>query len=254
MARKIAFISALGGQGCTLAAACIAKAADTEGHPVTLVDLCGFGGTLPYILGVGEEVVMHLADVVAGECPPEDALMECGGDLRLLPSGSFSERTVSPCSEEVAGVLDALSQEADVYADCPAGTVPDRRMTECFDLFIICARPDKLSLSYASALCRLIRRASAQAVNPCGIRLLLTRFAPDYIRLGGVADIDECINTVGARLIGVLPEDSTAGEAAMSGQPPDENSELMRYARDTAKRIYGIRVPLDPARSFRLRI
>ena len=84
MAKKIAFISALGGQGSSLSAVYTAKAAAAQGHCAALVDLGGFGGTLSYMLGVGEDVVMHIGDVVYGSCPLEEALTDCGENLKLL--------------------------------------------------------------------------------------------------------------------------------------------------------------------------
>lgn len=252
MGKKTAFVSALGGQGCTVAAACIGMAAASAGHSVTLVDAGGFGGTLADVLGVGEEIVMTLSDAACGECSPDEALIGCGENLRLLPSGCFSEKTVSPCSAEFIAAVETLAAESDVFADLPSGTVPDAGLAECFDLFIVCARPDRLSLKYSSALCRHIRKVSAGSAASCEIRLLITRFHPDYMRLGGVSDLDECIDTAGARLIGVLPQDHSVMEAVMSGKPPDAEDEFMRYARDVASRIYGARVPLDGLRPFRL--
>ena len=252
MAQKIAFISALGGQGTSLAAAYTAKASAAAGHPTALVDTCGFGGTLACMLGVEGDTVMHLNDAALGECDIEDALTDCGEHLKLLPSGSFSERTLSPLSVEVRRVIESLSREYDVFADIPSGTVPDCGMAGCFDMFVICSRADVLSLKYASMLCRHIRKAASPTVVPCEIRLLLTSFLPELMKFGGMEDIDRCIDTVGARLLGVLPHDNRALEAVISGQPPDEKCELMRYAADTAARIYGGRVPLDAGRSFRM--
>ena len=84
MTKKIAFVSALGGQGTSLSATCIAQAAASAGHPTALVDACGFGGTLSYILGAGEDAVMNLNDAASGECQLEEALMSCLGGLRLI--------------------------------------------------------------------------------------------------------------------------------------------------------------------------
>lgn len=252
MAKKTAFISALGGQGTSLSAVYTARAAALAGHKVALADTCGFGGTLAYMTGVDGDAVMNLCDAASGECEAEEALADCGGNLVLMPSGSFSERTFSPLSVEVRRVIETLSREYDVFADIPAGTVPDCGMAGCFDRFVICSRADVLSLKYASMLCRRIRKAASRTAVPCEIRLLLTRFVPEVMKYGGAEDIDRCIDIVGARLAGVLPHDNRALDAALSGQPPDEACELMRYARDTAARLYGGRVPLDSGRTFRM--
>lgn len=251
MAEKIAFISALGGQGTSLAAAYVAKAYALAGRSSVLVDTCGFSGTLAYMLGADGDAVMNLNDAATGECPLEEALLDCGENLKLLPAASFTARTLSPLSVEVRRVIESLSREYDVFVDFPAGTVPDCGMVGCFDMTVICSRADALSLKYASMLCRLIKKAAAQTTNPCCTRLLLTRFMPEILKYGGVTDIDRCIDIVGARLLGVLPHDNSALDKALSGQPPDERCELMRYACDTAERISGKRVPLDAGRSFR---
>ena len=252
MAKKIAFISALGGQGTSLSAACTARAAASLGHSAVLVDTCGFGGTLSYLSGAGEDAVMNLDDAASGGCSVEDALTDCGENLKLLPAGSFQEKHLSPLSVEVRRVIESLAREYNVFADLPSGTVPDCGMAGSFDTFVICSRADAMSLKYSSMLCRLIRRASAQTTGSCEIRLLLTDFSPESMKSGGAGDIDACIDRVGARLIGVLPHDSRAMEAAVSGQPPDTGCELMRCSRNTAERLFGVRVPLDSGRSFRL--
>ena len=252
MAKKIAFISALGGQGTSLSAVYTAVAAANAGHSMALVDTCGFSGTLAYMLGADEDTVMNLDDAASGECPLEEALTDCGGLLKLLPAVSFPDQTFSPLSVEVRRVIESLSRDYNVFADIPSGVVPDCGMAGCFDMFVICSCPDAFSLKYASMLCRHIRKAASKTAVPCEIRLLLTQFTPEAVKSGRAGDIDRCIDTVGARLIGVLPYDSRAREAVLSGQPPDEGRELMRYAADTAARIFGKRVPLDAGRSFRM--
>lgn len=252
MGKKIAFLSALGGQGCTLSAACIAKALAESGRPAALIDLCGFGGTAAHVLGVEENVVMNLCDVASGECEPEEALLDCGEHFKLLPSGSFSEKQVAPCSVEARRLVESLARGADVAVDWPTGTVPDCGAVSCFDTFVICSCADTLSLRYAEALCRLIKRAREETAHLCDIRLLLTRFSPEGMRDGGVKDIDQCIDTVGARLLGVFPFDRTAGLKALRGEPPDDGCELMRYAREAASRLCGEKVALDARGTFSL--
>lgn len=252
MGKKIAFISALGGQGTSLSVACAARAAAASGRPSVLVDVCGFGGTLSYIMGAGEDAVMNLNDAASGECQPEEAFVDCGENLKLLPAGGFSERHFSPLSVEIRRVIETLSRETDVWADIPSGTVPDPGMAGCMDVFVICSRADAMSLKYSAMLCRLIRKAAAQTAGSCEVRLLLTDFSPEGMKQGGVPDIDACMDRVGARLTGVMPHDIRAMESALAGQPPDDRCELMRYASDTAERLFGGRVPLDAGRSFRL--
>ncbi len=250
MGKKIAMISALGGQGTTLAAACMGLSAAALGYKTTLVDLCGFGGTLAQVLSVGEEVVMNLADVLGGTCTVEDAFITCGEGLRFLPSPLFSEEAVDPRRVEVRRLVEELGREGDVIVDWPAGVVPDCGAAGCFDVFILCACADSLSLQYAAALRRRIRQAAADSHHDCETRLLLTQFSPAYLRDGGMTDIDACIDTVGARLLGVVPLDTAAGRAVRTGLPLDRDGEAMRYCRDAVRRLFGETVPLDAKTSL----
>ena len=253
LGKKIAVISALGGQGSTLSAAYLSKAAADLGHAAAAVDLCGFGGTLAHMLGVGEQINMHIGDAASGACELEEALTDCGENLRVLPASAFSETPLPPYCVEARRLVEELSRQGDVVADLPSGTVPDCGAVNCFDWIILCSRADKLSLSYAAALRRLLGRAREQAACGCEFRLLLTDFSPETMRSGGVyaGSIDECIDTVGARLVGVLLHDLSAMEAALSGQPPDTGSQFMRYARDAVRRIFGETVPLDEKMTLR---
>lgn len=245
LGHKIAMISALGGQGCTLAAAGIGVASAALGRRVTLLDLCGFGGTLAHVLSVGEDAVMNLGDVLAGDCDAEDALLDCGEGLRLLPAPVFSGTATDPCAVEVRRLVERFSRETDVMVDWPSGVVPDCGAAGCFDVFVICACADRLSLQFAAALRRQIKRAAEDSCRACETRLLMTRFSPESLREGGVADLDECIDTVGARLLGVIPFDAAVSRCVKTGMPPDRDGEAMRYCRDAARRLWGEKVPLD---------
>lgn len=250
LTRKIAFVSALGGQGCSLSSLCVAKAAAAAGRQMILIDADGFSGTLAHLSGLGEEAVMHTADVLSGECQPEEALLDVAQGLRLMPSGSFSDRP-APGSVDIRRLAGLAAQEGDVIVDLPSGFVPDCGMTGCFDTFIICSMADAMSLKFSHALCRLIRKSADQPGVSCQVRLLLTRFSPESMRAGGISDIDRCIDIVGARLIGLLPDDPSAASLAVSGQPPDNHSLLMRFASDVAGRLYGERLPLDRRQPFK---
>lgn len=245
LGKKIAMISALGGQGRTLTAAYVGRAMADSGRNVAMLDLCGFGGTLACMLGVAEDAVMNVGDVIHGRCTHEDAFLKCGADLKVMPSSIFADECVIPYSVACRRMIEGLAREGDVIADIPAGAVPDCGAVRCFDLFVICVRTDRLNLKYAAALCRMIKNSAEECNCNCDVRLVLTRFSPEYLQLGGVNDIDECIDTVGAKLIGVVPYDKAAARAAVLEQPLEVSCDAMRYCHDIACRICGEKVPLD---------
>lgn len=249
LGKKIAMISALGGQGCTLSAAYVGNAMAESGRSVTMIDLCGFGGTLAYVMGAAENAAMNLGDVIRGACACEDALLECGFPaLRVMPPWSFSEVSISPYSADCIQIIQTLSRDSDVICDLPPGVVPSIDAIRCFDMFAVCALADSLSLKYTAALCRVIKNLAADCGASCEVRLLLSRFTPEYMRSFGISDIDECINTVGAKLLGIVPYDSAAARAASDGKAPSALCDAMRFSRDIAARICGEKVPLESKR------
>ena len=246
MGKKIAMISALGGQGCTLSAAYVGNAMAESGRSVTMLDLCGFGGTLAYVMGAAEDAAMNLGDVIRGVCGCEDAMIDCGfPELRVMPPWSFSEGFIFPYSADCMNIIQSLSGDSDVICDLPSGTVPNIEAVRYFDMFAVCTLADRLSLKYTAALCRVIKNLAADCGVSCEVRLLLSKFSPEHMRAFGGGDIDECINTVGAKLLGVVPYDSAAARAALSGIAPVALCEAMQFSRDIAARICGEKVPLE---------
>lgn len=250
MGKKIAMISALGGQGCTLSAAYVGSALAESGRSVTMLDLCGFGGTLAHVMGAAEDAAMNLGDVVSDVCGCEDALLDCDmPGLRVMPSWSFSGDVISPYSAGCLQIVRELSCDGDVICDLPSGSVPDIGAVSCFDMFAVCSAADRLSLKYTAALCRIIKNRVEECKASCEVRLLLSGFSPAHMRTFGVSDIDECINISGVKLLGVVPYDITAAQTASVGNAPDALCEAMRYSRDIAARICGEKVPLESRKS-----
>ena len=244
-------ISALGGQGCTTAAAYVGNAMAESGQIVTMLDRGGCAGTLAHVLGAAEDAAMKVGDVLRGVCSCEEALISCEmPGLRLMPPSSSSDGYIYPYSPDCIRLIESLSQDSDVIADIPAGTVPNRDAVGCFDLFAVCTSADRLSLQYAAALCRIFRSTASECGAECEVRFLLTSFSPEAMRAGGVSDIDECIDTVGVRLLGVVPRDTAVMRAAVDEQAPDALCEAMQYSRDIVGRICGEIVPLESKRSM----
>lgn len=235
-------VSALGGQGCTLSAAYVGTALAESGRTVTMLDMCGFGGTLTHALGVAESAAMNAGDVLRGECDCEEALISCEmPTLSVLPPISFAEvEYVYPFSAKWLELAEQLSLESDIIADLPSGIVPNDAAVSWFDMFIICSRANRFALNRAASLRRIIENLCAECGASCETRLLLTLFSAEEMHGGGVTDIDECIDVSGARLLGVVPYDRDAAKAALEGAPPAVLSDAMRYSRDTACRLMAL--------------
>ena len=61
---------------------------------------------------------------------------------------------------------------------------------------------------------------------------------------GAVRDLDECIDTVAAQLIAVVPESSQLQQCAAKGQALPADTLAFRAVDNLARRLLGQRVPL----------
>ena len=75
------------------------------------------------------------------------------------------------------------------------------------------------------------------------VRLVLNRVGPGSFG-GAVRDLDECIDTVGAQLIAVVPESSQLQVCAAKGQALPADTQAFRAVDNLARRLLGQRVPL----------
>src|SRR5699024_7101075 len=77
------------------------------------------------------------------------------------------------------------------------------------------------------------------------LRLVVNRLRPDSFGRGAaVYDLDECIDTVGVQLLGVVPESRELQHCAMAGEALPAGCLAARAGSAIAQRLLGRRVPL----------
>ena len=77
------------------------------------------------------------------------------------------------------------------------------------------------------------------------VRLVMNRVRREsFGKNASVADLDECIDTVGAQLLAVIPESRTLQLAGANGTIPPAGDPAVIAAQAMAKRLCGQRVPL----------
>lgn len=80
--------------------------------------------------------------------------------------------------------------------------------------------------------------------NAPNIRLILNRINPQFIRHKAANNLDYCIDTIGAQLIGVILEDEDILFAVSRGSKLETRSLAAETFRNIAERIDGNHVPL----------
>lgn len=241
MGTSIVITSGKGGTGKTTCAAAIGSFLARAGHTVLCVDCDAALRNLDLTLGLGEAVLWDFMDVLEGRVSPEDAPAE----HPAIPGLSFLAAPVAlpeEGAERFTALVGDYRERYDfVLLDSPAGIGPGFRMAaRGADLAVIVATGDLTSLRDG--------QRTAQELKALGVgelRLLVNRVKPlDFRRIRRT--VDDVIDTVGARLIGVVSEDRSVWDAGNLQVP------LMTYGsrrawyqfRDVAGRLAGEKIRL----------
>lgn len=219
-----------------------------RGRRVLLIDGDAGLGCLDHFLGVAEQQVFDLSDVVSGSVEPAKAVYSCpfAQGLFLLPAPLSQDDVVSP---------DIMKQLVQVFAryydhvliDSPAGVGSGfQSAIASAQRALIVSNPDPVCLRN-SCKTRAILEKSGVAQQ----RLVINRFSGHNFRLQGFyPDLDSVIDSAGVRLIAVIPEDPLlAAAAAKSGPAPQKSPGALALGR-LAARLEGEQVPLAALQKF----
>lgn len=219
--RPVAVVSGKGGVGKTHVVVGLAFAAAARGARVLVVDGDLGLANVDVLLGLVPE--RSVADVVAGACSLEDAVIDGPGGIRILPAASGRSELASLGGGRLTKLVAALWQAAREYdlvlLDAGAGIGPS-----VVGLAAACTRgllvttPEPTSLADAYATRKVLRHyapglALELVVNQAGSELEAYRTHSHLDRL--------CQRFLSAPLpfAGFLPRDPKVGEAALRQQP-----------------------------------
>lgn len=237
---KIIFIaSGKGGTGKSTCTVCLARELASMGRRVLLAD-CDTGlGSLDIMLRVSERTLYNWGDIICGACNARDALIPAGENLALLAAPRRWDDRFTPYSfrEMIANYKDSFDY---ILIDSPAGTGRGFSLAlKTAEAAIIVAPAETVSLRSC--------RAAADIIYEEGITelyLILNKFNSYETRLGNLLNIDEVIDAVAARLIGVIPLSDEFTALSMTGAPLPPRSNAALAIKRTAKRIEGENLPL----------
>lgn len=241
MGQVILVTSGKGGSGKSTFAVNCGAALAREGKSVLLVDTDAGLRALDLMLGVSDQVVYDLKNVLAGECETFKAILSTDvQNLFLLPA----PQSVS-CEFLDGAVLKRLCRGLAGYydfvmVDSPAGVGSGARIAAaCCDRAVVIATADPVCVRDADRIAAVL---ISMGIN--NIRLVINRVNPRLVRRKEMPDLDAVIDGAALQLIGVVPEDEAVTMAAFAGRALSGRSSAARAYANIAARLCGRDVPL----------
>lgn len=240
----ITITSGKGGVGKTTTVANIAAALSLAGQRVVAIDGDIGLRNLDLVMGLENQVMFDLIDVVEKRCTLTDALVKDDrlDSLWLLPAAQTRDKA-DVAIEQLATICQTLRQNADfVIIDSPAGIEHGFQAAIApADRVLVVTTSDVSALRDADKVLYLLE---TQRRHPPG--LILNRYNTNLVSKGEMRGIDDVLDILAIDLLGVVPEDSNLMLSSDRGIPLviDSTVRTAQAYHNIAQRILGNNVPL----------
>lgn len=247
LARIIVVTSGKGGVGKTTTSAAIAMGLAKRGQKTAVIDFDVGLRNLDLIMGCERRVVYDLVNVVNNEATLSQALIKdkrCD-QLYILPASQTRDKDALT-TDGVEKILEELSKDFKyIVCDSPAGIERGATLAMYFadDAFVV-TNPEVSSVRDSDRMLGILASKSRRAERgeaPIKEYLLLTRYAPDRVKLGEMLSVDDVQEILSLHLLGVIPESKSVLNASNSGTPVilDEQSDAGQAYSDIVARYLG---------------
>ncbi|MEB6378103.1 septum site-determining protein MinD [Leclercia adecarboxylata] len=248
MARIIVVTSGKGGVGKTTSSAAIATGLAQKGKKTVVIDFDIGLRNLDLIMGCERRVVYDFVNVIQGDATLNQAMIKDKrtDNLYILPASQTRDKDALT-REGVEKVLDELKKmDFDfVVCDSPAGIETGALMALYFaDEAIITTNPEVSSVRDSDRILGILASKSRRAENgeePIKEHLLLTRYNPGRVSKGDMLSMEDVLEILRIKLVGVIPEDQSVLRASNQGEPVilDANADAGKAYADTVDRLLG---------------
>ena len=244
MGEAIVITSGKGGVGKTTTTANIGTALASMGKKVVVIDGDTGLRNLDVLMGLENRIVFTLIDVIEERCRLKQAMIKDKRfpNLFLLPTAQTRDKNdISP--QDMLKLVNELKEDFDyVIIDCPAGIEQGfENAVIGADRAIIVVNPEVTSVRDAD---RVIGKLDSKGMDRHD--LLINRINFEMVKRGDMLNIDDIIDTLSVKLIGVVPDDRNITVSTNRGEPIvlDDKSISGQAFKNIARRIMGEDVPL----------
>lgn len=242
MGEVIVITSGKGGVGKTTTTANIGTGLAAQGKKVVLVDTDIGLRNLDVVLGLENRIVYDIVDVTSGACRLKQALIKDKRfeGLFLLPAAQTKDKNAVN-EDQMRALCAELKEEFDfVIIDCPAGIEQGfKNAVAGAERAIVVTTPEVSAVRDADRIIGLLEASELREPE-----LIVNRIRPQMVKKGDMMGIEDMIDILAIKLIGVVPDDETIIVSTNRGEPAvlDQTSRAGTAYRNIVRRIMGEKV------------
>lgn len=248
MSRVVVVTSGKGGVGKTTTSASFSMGLALKGYKVAVIDFDVGLRNLDLIMGCERRVVYDFVNVVQGEANIQQALIKDKrvDNLYILAASQTRDKDALTL-EGVEKVIEDLKEAGFDYIICdsPAGIEKGAQLALYFaDEALIVTNPEVSSVRDSDRILGILQAKSKRAESgmaPVEEHLVLTRYNPERVEAGEMLSVDDVIDLLSVKLLGVTPESEDVLNASNSGQPVimEAGADAAQAYEDIVNRFLG---------------
>ncbi len=251
MTKVIVVTSGKGGVGKTTTSASFATGLAMRGYKTAVIDFDVGLRNLDLIMGCERRVVYDFVDVTQGEATLKQALIKDKrvDNLYILPASQTRDKDALE-KEAVGEVIEEFKKQGFDYVICdsPAGIERGAYLALYFaDIALIVTNPEVSSVRDSDRILGILDSKSKAAEEGRDIEqhLVVTRYVPERVGSGEMMSVDDIIEILGIKLLGVIPESSSVLSSSNAGDPVilDSSTKAGQAYSDLISRFLGNDVP-----------
>ncbi len=244
MGKVYVITSGKGGVGKTTTVANIGTGLASLGHKVVLLDTDIGLRNLDVVMGLENRIVYDIVDAATGQCKLKQAMIKDKRfeNMYLIPAAQTKDKNAVNESQMKA-ICEELKEEFDfILIDCPAGIEQGfKNAIAGADAAIVVTNPEVSAVRDADRIIGLL-----EANGLTEPKLIINRMRANMVKQGDMMGVDDMLEILAVKLLGVVPEDDNIVISTNRGEPAvlDQKSRAGQAYRNIVDRILGKDVPI----------